>query len=71
MIRIKIPIKVMMMIFLLQFVALMMLTRQSADKKIGDMYLCLQTVKEPLGNSTVKVLVGVVSSQFTSVTNLG
>ena len=34
-----------MMIFLLQ------LMRLSPDRKIGDMYLYLQTVKEPVGNS--------------------
>ena len=46
MIRIMIMIILtMMMIFLLQ------LMRLSPDRKIGDMYLYLQTVKEPVGNS--------------------
>ena len=48
MIRITITV---LMIFLLLFVELRILMRLSPDKKIGDMYLCLQTVKGPLGNS--------------------
>ena len=44
-IMIMIILTMTMMIFLLQ------LMRLSPDRKIGDMYLYLQTVKEPVGNS--------------------
>ena len=44
-IMIMIILTMTMMIFLLQLV------RLSPDRKIGDMYLYLQTVKEPVGNS--------------------